>query len=96
MPAKSFTTSGVITTIQPPSGGKLWGVMILNDDTSLSDIKIYDNASAASGNILLATRVAADVSKEVEIPRNALANYENGLFLNISNVTDICVVVYYD
>ncbi len=96
MAAESAIASGIITTTPPPSGGRLWGVMVLNDDASLCDVKIYDNASAASGNILLATRVGADVSVMVETPRHALAPYENGLYLEVSNDTDVCVVVYYD
>jgi hypothetical protein len=96
MSAKSFTASGIIATTPPPSGGKLWGVMVLNDDVALCDIKIYDHASAASGNILFARRIAADTSDTFEIPRQSIAPYENGLYLELSNATNICVVAYYD
>lgn len=92
MQAKSFTAVGQVVT----GKGEVLGVNAFNDDGSLSDIILYDN-TAASGKILWKGRVAPDASiTEFFLDGKGRGiNCEIGVYLGISNDTDIKVQVYF-
>ena len=92
MQAKSLTANGQIVT----GIGEVLGVNAFNDDGALSDVTLYDNTSAA-GKILWKGRVALDASltKLFNDGKGRGITCQLGVFLAVSNDTDVEVQVYF-
>jgi hypothetical protein len=73
--------------------GKLTSLQVIADGTNAATVILYDNASAASGNVLAKIIVDAGATYESmtwDAPIDAL----NGIYLDISGTGAECVVGY--
>ncbi len=73
--------------------GKLTAVTISADGTNAATVLLYDNASAASGNLLAKVVVDAGLTYEAlcfDAPIDAL----NGIYLDITGTGAECIVYY--
>jgi len=92
MQAKSLVANG-----QAVLGiGEVLGINAFNDDVALCDVTLYDNTSAA-GKILWKGRVALDasISELLNDGKGRGITFQNGVFVGLSNATDVTVQVYF-
>lgn len=71
---------------------EFWGVLLV-PGSATSSVVIYDNASAASGNILCEISAAAANSASVPVILNVPAEALNGIYCSISG-TGAKAIVY--
>lgn len=76
------------------SAGYLTGVLILADGTNEAIVVIYDNASAASGNIIFKGIVAAGKKFGGGLFSSQI-RFKNGCYVDVSG-TNAAYIVYYD
>lgn len=74
--------------------GRLMGVQIIADGTNAGTIILYDNASAASGNVLAKASVDAGLTDvSVNLPAAGIVA-NNGIYLDIGGTGAECIVYF--
>lgn len=88
------TSDAAISAPTKTVGTRLWGAVVIADGTNAANVILYDNASAASGTVLLQVNVAAGgVFDGGVLPVPITCT--NGIYADVGG-TNAKYIVYYE
>ena len=90
---KTVSTDGVISGT---GLGQFKGFVVSNTHaTEAGSVILYDNASAASGNVIAQVAVLAGTTETLYVPGGGV-NYSNGIYADVSALGTMSVSVYFE